>query len=226
MKKIKLNKKETHALTFNLGDKTIIKSKRAELTTQQLVVLIILIISFVIILFLLFRMNLRTETNKEICHNSVVLLSKKSGLFGALDCKTSYVCFTIGGKCTSFNYDYEKKISFEKENLEEEIKTALNEEFDDCWWMFGEGKIDYTGVVDYEGYKCAICSAIKFDNRIQDSLPQINFNNQILETKEKYLVITGMNKETGKDDYLNSTLVKSGDINLMSPSCKEFVTKA
>jgi hypothetical protein len=206
--------------------KKISKNKRAELTTQQLVVLIILIASFVIILLLLFKLNLRDETNKQICHNSVVLLSKKQGI-GTLDCRTTYVCLSGGDSCEAFNYDYEKKISLSEENPEELIKNAIQEEIDDCWWMFGEGKIDYTGVLDYSGYRCAICSTFKFDKKIQEKFPQIFFNLETLDTSEKYLVITGMNKEKGENIYINPPrLIKSSEINLMNPSCKDFITKA
>ena len=51
-------------------------NKKGELTTHQLVGLIILIVSFAVILFLLFRLNLGETTNKEICHNSVIMKGK------------------------------------------------------------------------------------------------------------------------------------------------------
>jgi len=199
---------------------------KGELTTQQLVVLIILIISFVVILFLLFRMNLRTETNKEICHNSVVLLEKKGGFFGALDCKTTYVCISGGKECDAFNSDYNAKIFLSKENPEQEINNAIQKEIDDCWWMFGEGKIDYVSGVS--GYRCAICSALKFDPNIQEKYPQIIFNGNVLSTDTKYLVITGMDPTFPlvKDKYLTPVIVKSDEISLMNPKCEEFITKA
>ena len=50
--------------------------KRGELTSQQLVTIIILIISFAVILILIFKLNLGQESDKEICHNSVVMNSK------------------------------------------------------------------------------------------------------------------------------------------------------
>lgn len=204
-------------------------NKKGELTTQQLVVLIILIASFVVVLFFLFRLNLRDETNKEICHNSVVLLSKKGGLFSSLDCKTTYVCFSGGGNCENFNYDFKSEISLNKENSFELVKEVVQKEIEDCWWMFGEGKLDYVGGIDTPGYRCAICSTIEFDEKIQEKYPEIVFSSEVqIDTSEKYLIITGMDPKLPLlgQQYFYPKLVKSSEINLMNPSCKEFITKA
>lgn len=190
------------------------RGKKAELTTTQLVALIILIMSFAIILFLLFRMNLGEETIKEICHNSVVLVGK-SELLGSLDCKTTYVC--IGKECEDFNPTINVKAE-----TKEEIASAIQKEIDDCWWMFGEGKIDYT--LKTNGYHCAICSVIKFDK----SLEEIEFNGEVLDSSEKYSVYTGMNDEIdllAKDKYIESTIVQSNKIS--ETKCNIFdITKA
>ncbi|RLG10456.1 hypothetical protein DRN69_08995 [Candidatus Pacearchaeota archaeon] len=149
------------------------KRKNAELTTQQLVMIIILIISFVVILFLIFRLNLGETSNKEICHNSVILKSKGKGLVGDLDCKTNYVCISGGGKCEGINPTETIKVNFENK---EEIMKAIADEMADCWWMFGEGELGYIGV--FEGglvrrkTVCAICSIIKFDEKIQEAQKQ------------------------------------------------------
>lgn len=144
-------------------------NKKGELTTQQLVMIIILIISFAVILFLIFRLNLGRTTNSEICHDSVV---KKSNpvlalLSGELKCKTDYVCISGGEKCSGIvasstvNVDANKK---------EEILKAIAEKMADCWWMFGEGKLDYTGGGGVAGTTaCAICSIIEFDDKIKSA---------------------------------------------------------
>src|SRR3989339_574623 len=81
-------------------------NKRGELTTQQIVGLIILITSFAVILFLLFRLNLGEISEKEICHNSVVLKGQSPSNFevGNLDCKTNYICISGGEDCKDFNH--------------------------------------------------------------------------------------------------------------------------
>jgi hypothetical protein len=143
--------------------------KKGELTTQQLVTIIILIISFVVILFLIFRIGFGEETEKEICHNSVVLKAKTTSLGGSLDCRTSYVCISGGGKCENFDSSITKEISMSgtPADIKSNISKAIADEMADCWWMFGEGEIDYLGT-DFKGTHCAICSVIKFDERIQE----------------------------------------------------------
>ena len=140
---------------------------KAELTTQQIVMLIILIVSFVIILFLVFRLNLGETSQKEICHNSVIL--KERSLVGVtLDCKTNYICISGGEDCENFNPSETIKIDLNNPDAEKLIMKTIADEMADCWWMFGEGKVDYVG--DYSGYHCAICSIIHFDKEIQDKV--------------------------------------------------------
>jgi len=53
----------------------MMKSKKAELTTKQIISIIILIISFSIIIAFLFMLNLREVISQETCRNSVILRS-------------------------------------------------------------------------------------------------------------------------------------------------------
>ncbi len=199
-------------------------NKKGELTTQQLVVIIILIISFVVILFLLWRLNLGETTNKEICHNSVVMAGKKKGVLSSLDCRTTYVCISGGEPCNEFNPTTTIEINLNDKNAETEILEAIQKEIDDCWWMFGEGKIDY--VSGLSGYYCAICSMIKFDEKIQNKFPTLNFNDQVILTNEKYSVITGMNDNViGSDKYINAQIIKSDEID-SKIKCDKFISKA
>lgn len=146
-------------------------NKKGELTTQKLVTIIILITSFVIILFLLFRLNLGVTTDKEICHNSVVLASKGKGLVGELDCKTNYLCISGGGKCEGINPTTTVEVN---PNNKEEIMKAIADEMAECWWMFGEGKLDYKHA-DWEGYHCAACSVVKFNKKVQAEFSEISY---------------------------------------------------
>jgi len=137
-------------------------NKKAELTTQQLVTIIILIVSFTVILFLIFRLNLGETTDKQICHNSVVMKDKAVGFGGALNCKTQYVCISGGGECEGITPTIIKEVDAESQD---EIMQAIAEEMVDCWWMFGEGELEY--VSGYSEFNCAICSIVKFDGEIQ-----------------------------------------------------------
>jgi hypothetical protein len=196
------------------------KSKRGELTTQQIIMLIIVITSFVVILFLLFRLNLGETSNKEICHNSVVLKSTGKGLAGQLDCTTNYLCISGGGECEDINPTITIKVD---PNNKEEIMKVIADEMADCWWMFGEGKLDYA---DFEALKaqtvCAICSIVKFDEKIQEVQGEgityeefINNLNILKDDSESYLhyfygvytVEDLLNKfEVIKEDYETRTI--------------------
>ncbi|MEX2017252.1 MAG: hypothetical protein WD876_02165, partial [Candidatus Pacearchaeota archaeon] len=59
------------------------KSKKGELTTQQIVTILIVIASFIILLYFLFRINPAETNQKQICYNSVLLSSKGEGLVGS-----------------------------------------------------------------------------------------------------------------------------------------------
>jgi len=177
------------------------KNRKAELTTQQIITLIILIVSFAIILIFIFRLNLGGEaTNKEICHNSVLMKSKQS-FGGALDCRTSYVCISGGEKCEDFSATETVKVDLNKKDqngnslAKDEVMKAIAKEMADCWWMFGEGKVDYVDksiwdkiIGVFKGDKvCALCSRIKFSNDIKTEVGAITQDifRDILASAEK-----------------------------------------
>ena len=148
-------------------------NRKAELTTKQLVTLIILILSFVIILFLIFKLNLGGTANREICHNSILLKDKSKLISGPLDCKTEYVCILGGGECLSLNPAVTIEVDEKNQN---EIFKALAEEMSSCWWMFGEGKVDYGGGSTETSVQYALCSIIEFDDEVQKEIPEISYS--------------------------------------------------
>jgi len=159
------------------------KTRKGELTTQQIVLIIILIASFIILLYFLFRINPGETNSKQICYNSVLLSSKGEGLIGSLDCTTNSVCVSGGDSCEQFNPTFTAKVDPSKK---EEVLKVLADEMADCWWMFGEGKLDYVSINVVEEaeeildesapYHCAICSRIKFDKKIQNTLKEITYS--------------------------------------------------
>lgn len=148
----------------------------------MLVVIIILVISFAIILLFLWRLNPGEETDKQICRESVLLRSQEIFKKGNLDCHTNYVCISGGDECKSFNPSTTIKVDGTNK---EEITEAIAKEMADCWWMFGEGKVDYSGEIEINGIietikGCGICSVIKFDEKISVSeIPYEEFYNLI-----------------------------------------------
>jgi len=138
------------------------KNKKAELTTQQIVMLVILIISFIVILFFIFRLDLGETTEKELCHNSVVM--RGNSIIGdiastPLKCYRSYVCITEDGSCEAMTNPEIKEVE-----TEDDVYEVFAEEMAECWWMFGEGEIDYVGKDMIGKLYCSICSQIAFDD--------------------------------------------------------------
>lgn len=165
-------------------------NKKGELTTQQIVILIIMITSFAIILFLLFRLNLSETSDKQICHNSVVLKSKGK-LGGELDCKTNYVCISGGGDCEDRIYT-KIKVDLNKPTAKNDTMKIIADEMADCWWMFGEGKLNYIGENFGGKTSCAICSVIMFDNKILDLISEKPF---MITYREFYEYLNNVNKD-------------------------------
>ncbi|MGD9276570.1 MAG: hypothetical protein PVJ67_05335 [Candidatus Pacearchaeota archaeon] len=188
-----------------------IKNKKGELTTQQIVMLIILITSFAVILFFIFRLNLGEITDKEVCHNSVVMKSQSKLPSGSLDCKTSYVCISGGGECEGINPS--ETIKLEMETPKEEVMEKIADEMVDCWWMFGEGKVDYVGGINFKNNKaCSICSIIAFDESMQENkelggaISYSEFYNYLKKEKDGETYLSYLYNTDNPDDFGSSYL--------------------
>ena len=172
------------------------KRKKGEVTTQQIVLLIILIVSFIVILFLLFRLNLGKTTEEEACHNSVV--TRGAGVLPKdaipLNCKTKYICISKDGTCEEMDNS-----EIIKAQTKTEVYSVLAEKMSDCWWMFGEGKLNYVGNTFKSNLYCSLCSQIAFDNSLDI------FQGRTIGKKDFYTYLSKTNI-SGKDisylDYL------------------------
>jgi len=163
-------------------------NKKAELTSKQLITIIILIISFAIILIFFLTLGLRKTIDTETCRNSVIL--RGSLLLGGetvqLKCKTSDVCLSMGGDCGVTRKDLVTiKVKDENELTKEMVNLLW-----DCWWMMGEGKVDYMSAgVGFQETYCTICSRVNFDDKIkakykeQGGIPYSLIYNYMASTK-------------------------------------------
>tara|TARA_Y100000034_G_scaffold119917_1_gene162192 strand:- start:1520 stop:2023 length:504 start_codon:yes stop_codon:yes gene_type:complete len=68
----------------------------------------------------------------------------------------------MGGDCSVVREDMEKI----QVNSENELFKEMAELIVDCWWMMGEGKVEYADEGD-----CAICHNIYFDEEIKEKYP-------------------------------------------------------
>lgn len=165
--------------------------KKGELATQQIVMLIILIASFAIILFFLVKLNLGQTTEKELCHNSVV--TKGSSILPEdtvpLDCKRTYLCITKDGSCEQMTKPDKQRVS-----TEEEVYEVLAKEMADCWWMFGEGKINYIGEGIHENLYCSICTQVAFDNSVGEIFTEGIIYEELLYAHMEYSNVSNLDK--------------------------------
>lgn len=148
-----------------------INKKKAELTTQQIVIMIVLIASFAIILIFFFTLDLGKTTDAQICHNSVVMASKNK-LGGEVNCNIQYTCIALkNDDCSNFNYNKKIEIELDEQSItttRTELSKAIANEMATCWWMFGQGKIDYAQ--DLKGIHCAICNELMFGDKLQKKM--------------------------------------------------------
>lgn len=180
------------------------KNKIGELTTQQIVMLIILIVSFIVILLFIFFLDLGGSTDSQICHESVVLRGNSILPSDSvpLKCQTQYLCLSGDKSCESMTNPKIEKVS-----SKEEAYGLLAEQMANCWWMYGEGKVDYVGKDLTPSRYCSVCNEIAFDNSALDVFP----NGQISKQEfYKYLATTKMPDE---DKTYLKYMLGTNDIN-------------
>ncbi|MEN7982685.1 MAG: hypothetical protein ABFQ65_04530 [Nanoarchaeota archaeon] len=201
--------------------RNIFKKNKGEITSQQIVILIVVIVSFAVLLVFLFRLNLGDTTDEELCHNSV--LTRGSAVVPSdavpLNCHRKYICITgKEGNCEGLT----NPERIEVESLSE-IYETLADEMANCWWMFGEGRVNYVGDDLTHNNYCSICSQIYFDEGLKsitgekitkDGLYKFLENNNIDKTNTyaEYL-FGGKNLDAIKKESLEKHGVESfGDI--------------
>ncbi|MDP3758788.1 MAG: hypothetical protein Q8Q86_03640, partial [Candidatus Daviesbacteria bacterium] len=189
------NKKETKRV---LSHSAFLQNRKAELSTQQIVLIIILIASFIVILFFLFRLGLGEKSEEQLCHNSVL---QKASVFtdAPLQCYRNYVCITKDGSCEELIKPEEIKVK----SLDEVYK-ALADEMADCWRMFGEGKVEYVGKDFTKNNYCSICSQIYFDNSLE-TLEGIENEKISKDELYEYMTKNDYSKEQTYSQYLLGT---------------------
>jgi len=180
------------------------KEKRGELTTNQIVTLVILIASFIIILIFIFLMNFGKTSDRDICHNSVAMRASPviPGESIPLDCKTNYICITEDGSCEERSNTEKKKVK-----TKDDVYAILAEQMADCWWMFGEGKLEYVGKdFFFKDNYCSICAQMAFDNSVVANIKDFSKAELNKDDFYNYLAKTKINgKEITYSEYIFGT---------------------
>jgi len=149
------------------------KSKRGGVIRDWLVLIIILIISAAILIYFVTKIMQTGMDKREVCRQSVVLRSKsvmelEPGRVLPLNCETQVY-----------------KIKTEDED---KVKRVIADAMYDCWYMMGEGKLDFLS--DTDGKKaCVICGIIKFDESMKGK-KITGFTEYLINTKIPFKNIT------------------------------------
>ncbi len=209
------------------------KNKLGELTTQQIVMLVILIVSFAVILIFLFFLDLGKQTDSQICHDSVVLRGNSVLPSDSvpLKCNTQYLCLTNDKSCESMTNP-----KIEKVDSKEQVYNTLAEQMVNCWWMYGEGKVDYVGKDFKSNLYCSICSQIGFDDSVNQifpdgKIPKKDFYDYLSQTKIsgkeytyiEYLFGTKSVPGSYKDKNGNEVTLSSGDYGNIDLRNRQYV---
>lgn len=201
-------------------------NKKAELTTTQIVMITVLIASFAIILFFIFRLNLEGTTTEQICHNSVV--QRSNSLISStgtvpLNCKPRYICISSNSKCTNSRMPKPDEVMIVKNK--QDLFKVIAEEMATCWWMYGEGEIDYLGQSDAITNKyCSICSNIVFDKSIKEKILTEGYFTE--KEMNDYLVNTDMpgKKEMTYAEYFYRVKISKGtDLSIKNSTSGELL---
>ncbi len=148
------------------------EDKRGELSSKYIIAIIILIVSFGVIIFFWIQFSGESETDLEVCRNSVVARGAIPVLKESvkLQCKTRKICLTENSCDTPEKYDEIIRV-----HSKDELELKLAELMYDCWWMMGAGKIDYRGGGVWENLYCAQCAIVNFDDSVQNKYEKITY---------------------------------------------------
>ncbi len=146
--------------------------KKGEITSNQIVILVILIVSFAVILFFWLSFGIKGTTDKEICHNSVITRGSVPVFKDTveLQCKTQKVCITADSCEDEGKYEEIIKVK-----SKDELKNEIIDLMYDCWWMMGEGKVDYQSSGAWKNLYCAQCAIIDFDDSVKKQYGDISY---------------------------------------------------
>ncbi|MEM4215138.1 MAG: hypothetical protein QW484_02120 [Candidatus Pacearchaeota archaeon] len=152
-------------------------NKRGVTVQSMLIGIIIVLLIAAIIFFFLKALPYKETVDKEACRNSVILRNNAI-LRGEemlpetipLNCKTQEITIS------STNEDFIKR----------EIANAMY----DCWWMLGEGKMQFWSESTWKEFglanvkaSCVICSIIKFDKSVKAKNLKLDVASYMEQTK-------------------------------------------
>lgn len=177
------------------------KGKKS-LEAKTLVWMIIVLICFAIIVIFIPKLLQKEEIDREACHQSVIIRT----LPIVSDIPSAGTKTTIPLNCKT------EKITINYKD-EDEIKERIANAMYDCWYMLGEGELDFfvRPLGPAQTY-CIICSKISFEENIRDKYNKItDFPNYLKDTKisgkdETYSDWFGVDETFSDNDFENQAI--------------------
>ncbi len=194
------------------------KKKAQQMILGKLIIVLIVAIILVLFATQLGRDTLR-QSNREICKLSVLAKSKTKVILESpfyLDCYSSYIDIKKEGIYMSNNLkDNKLDVKFKgktKDEIDDSIKDYLAKQLYDCWYQFGEGKIDFLGEIDFfkSNIRCFPCANVHFDENFLEGFTYGDWEEYLSEKQLPYGIsykkyITG---EDSRDIYSEETKEK------------------
>ncbi len=155
------------------------KSKKAEITLDQLGIIIIVVIIGIIIYAVVINIyNDSSEYNdKETCRLSVIARSYDPTRWSGSDSGVNF-------KCSTNELELGNKLLKNGKNIKytEDPKRIIADEMSDCWYEFNQGKSNPFGDF-FNNNRCFVCARITFKEKMQNK--QINeFKNYVEKTPQ------------------------------------------
>jgi hypothetical protein len=158
------------------------KEKKGAIIQGKIIgIIILIIVAAIIIAFVVTELAIgRTAVNKQDCYNTVV--ARNNAFVRGEFVQTELVPL----RCKT------EEIAIKTTN-EEEIKKTIANAMYDCWWMLGEGKMNflkddaYIRLMPKDSYAekvaCLLCSTITFDEKVKDKNLQLDVLSYMETTK-------------------------------------------
>ena len=148
------------------------KSKKSEIAMSTLVILIVILLSAAAMGWVIYQITKTMEKSGtiETCRESVVLASTSRKISGD-------PMFPL--KCDRQELKFKKnEIVKNNEVDQEKVSQMILDSMVDCWYMFGEGKLDpFTSFNNLGTTYCLICKEIKFDDALIQYLNSFGLEN-------------------------------------------------
>jgi hypothetical protein len=154
------------------------KSKKADITSKQIVTIILLALAFLILLVFWASINWSGEINRDACHTSVVLrasatLDSKITTFRnaiPLKCQTDRICLNSGVLSKGCDNLVGTGIKDFKVKTKDDVLNYITDQMYDWYLTLGEEKLNYLAQDFTEKKYCLVNSIIALDDKSKETL--------------------------------------------------------